>query len=182
MGREEREQVTGERPPPVFDGPQSYVVFACSYPLRRELMKRRIALRLFDGRSANGRLPDAAPHVREDVGEFSLSAPTIPSLLSGSESDVLALPVGARRPYLSVDRSWVYEHAADLGARRLGAGPRARLRFSLAEVDRALTSCYGSRESEAANPAPQAAKRVRRRRRTGTYIELLPIRGRSEAA
>jgi hypothetical protein len=36
---------------------------------------------------------------------------------------------------LGVERSWVYDHAADLGAMRLGDGPRARLRF---DVDRAL--------------------------------------------
>jgi hypothetical protein len=33
-----------------------------------------------------------------------------------------------------VDRSWVYAHADDLGARRLGAGQRPRLRFDPDEV------------------------------------------------
>ena len=33
-----------------------------------------------------------------------------------------------------VERSWVYAHADDLGARRLGAGPRPRLRFDPDEV------------------------------------------------
>jgi excisionase family DNA binding protein len=31
--------------------------------------------------------------------------------------------------YLSVERSYVYEHASELGAIRLGTGPKARLRF-----------------------------------------------------
>jgi len=31
--------------------------------------------------------------------------------------------------HLGVSRDYVYEHADDLGARRLGSGPRARLRF-----------------------------------------------------
>ena len=31
-------------------------------------------------------------------------------------------------------RSWVYEHAADLGAVRLGSGPRPRLAFSPTRV------------------------------------------------
>ena len=35
----------------------------------------------------------------------------------------------------------MYEHAAKLGPRRLGSGPRARLRFSLVEVDEALVAC-----------------------------------------
>lgn len=33
-----------------------------------------------------------------------------------------------------VDRSWVYNHAEDLGARRLGEGRRPRLRFDADEV------------------------------------------------
>lgn len=79
--------------------------------------------------------------------------------------------------YLGVAREWVYEHAAELGARRLGTGPRARLRFSLDEVDAALT-CSGSRESEQA--ASRAVEPIRRRRRAeglGTGVELLPVRG-----
>jgi len=43
--------------------------------------------------------------------------------------------------FLSVDRSYVYEHASKLGALRLGSGPRARLRFDLDEVRRRLTAC-----------------------------------------
>jgi hypothetical protein len=81
--------------------------------------------------------------------------------------------------YLNVERSWVYEHADELGARRLGSGPRARLRFSIAEVDQRLTTCTRSRESRSPDPAPLAALRPRRRRRMGTSVALLPIRGRS---
>jgi hypothetical protein len=84
--------------------------------------------------------------------------------------------------YLDVDRSWVYEHAADLGARRLGSGPRARLRFSIAEVDQRLSACYESRESDTAELAPQAVSRPRRRRASGTSAPLLPIKGIDRAA
>jgi hypothetical protein len=80
--------------------------------------------------------------------------------------------------YLDVERSFVYEHADELGARRLGSGPRARLRFSIAEVDVRLSACSGSRESSAPDPAPAAASRPRARRRMGTSVPLLPIRGR----
>jgi hypothetical protein len=31
--------------------------------------------------------------------------------------------------YLGVGVAWVYEHAVELGARRLGSGPKARLSF-----------------------------------------------------
>jgi hypothetical protein len=36
--------------------------------------------------------------------------------------------------WLNVKPSWVYEHADELGALRLGTGPRARLRFDPDEV------------------------------------------------
>jgi hypothetical protein len=38
---------------------------------------------------------------------------------------------------LGVDREWIYAHAAELGALRLG-GPRGRLRFDLQHVRRVL--------------------------------------------
>jgi len=80
--------------------------------------------------------------------------------------------------YLRVDESWVYANAATLGARRLGSGPKARLRFSLAEADQRLSACCRSRKSKAVNRAPQAASHKRRRRASGTSAHLLPIRGR----
>ena len=88
--------------------------------------------------------------------------------------------VGVRElaEYLAVQPSWIYEHADELGARRLGNGPRARLRFSLAEADERLSTCSAGRESPSLEPAPEGASRPRRRRRMGTNVELLPIRGR----
>lgn len=80
--------------------------------------------------------------------------------------------------HLSVTRGYVYAHADELGARRLGSGPRARLRFSLAEIDERLSTCTAGRGSGSLEPAPQAASRPRRRRPMGTSAELLPIRGR----
>jgi hypothetical protein len=101
---------------------------------------------------------------------------------SGRSSPVL-VDAAALAVHLSVDRSYVYEHATELGAIRLGSGPRARLRFDLEDVRRRLsaTSCSASRESEAVDPAPTAGLRPRRRRQTGTTAQLLPIRGRTEA-
>jgi hypothetical protein len=80
--------------------------------------------------------------------------------------------------YLAVERSWVYEHAAELRARRLGLGPKARLRFSLEDVDRALTTCVSNKGSETdASPAPTPLRRRRRSSGLGTSVDLLPIRG-----
>jgi hypothetical protein len=46
--------------------------------------------------------------------------------LRGASALVDASAVAA---YLDVDRSWVYEHADELGVRRLGSDPRAQLAF-----------------------------------------------------
>jgi hypothetical protein len=70
----------------------------------------------------------------------------------------------ARR--FAVSRDFVYEHADDLGAVRLGNGPKARLRFDPAKVGRALR-----KPPEKTFPQP-------RRRRTRRSSSLLPVRGR----
>jgi hypothetical protein len=80
--------------------------------------------------------------------------------------------------YLAVERGWVYANADRLGARKLGDGPRARLRFDLEEVDRRLASCSEGRESdEPAGGTVTPIKPRRRRGRSGTCAPLLPIRG-----
>lgn len=76
---------------------------------------------------------------------------------------------------LNVEREWVYEHAAELGARRLGDGPRPRLRFDVDEAIDRLT-CLEVRKS--AKPQTRTVEPVRRRRRSspmGTGVPLLPI-------
>jgi hypothetical protein len=79
--------------------------------------------------------------------------------------------------HLSVDEGYVYEHAAELGVRRLGEGPKARLRFSLVEVDERLSACSVVRGSIVPESSAGAAIRRRRRRSLGTGVDLLPIRG-----
>jgi len=84
--------------------------------------------------------------------------------------------------YLNVERAWVYENAIRLRARRLGDGPKARLRFSLKDVDEAVT-CYPSRESGTTETPAIRPKRARARRANlGTNVHLLPIKGPREAA
>jgi hypothetical protein len=70
----------------------------------------------------------------------------------------------ARR--FGVSRDFVYAHADELGAVRLGPGPKARLRFRPAEVGRIL------RRGPARSTQPP--RRTARRRRTSA---LLPVRG-----
>jgi hypothetical protein len=80
--------------------------------------------------------------------------------------------------HMGVTRGWVYENADRLGARRLGDGPRARLRFNIAVAEQ--SSCFVGRWSEA--PPSRMAKpkaRLPRRSATGVVPDLLPIKGRS---
>lgn len=80
----------------------------------------------------------------------------------------------ARR--FGVSRDYVYQHADDLGAVRLGSGPRARLRFDLATVADRLTCCSTSRESERdENRSAKPKAPHRRRRASGAERDLLPI-------
>lgn len=83
---------------------------------------------------------------------------------------------------LGVSRDFVYRHAIELGGRRIGSGPRGRLRFDLGEAERALT-CSPSRESGSAGNGAVKPKPPRRRSaRLGTNAPLLPIRGSREGS
>jgi hypothetical protein len=110
-------------------------------------------LRAADGDAANGTSALTAREwvmvdaIAERVVEL-LSADDVsagPSLVSAAEV--------ARE--LGVGRQWVYEHAEQLGARRLGDGPRARLRFDL-ETVRAASVCLASKQSHGRKPSPVA--------------------------
>jgi excisionase family DNA binding protein len=73
---------------------------------------------------------------------------------------------------LGVSRDFIYQHAAELAGRKIGASPKAPWRFRLEDV-LAATSCQ-----EIRRPASESPASVRRRRsRSGTGVPLLPIRG-----
>src|SRR3954454_20663959 len=64
-----------------------------------------------------------------------------------------------------VSRSYVYEHARELGVIRLGEGPKARLRFDLERVSHALRRMGGVVE-----PRPTAPPRKRPGRPRSTSL------------
>ncbi|HEY5333049.1 MAG TPA: hypothetical protein VIJ21_05820 [Solirubrobacterales bacterium] len=108
-------------------------------------------------------------------------APKVAALLAGGvghgggQSALVDVAEIARRFGLS--RGYVYEHADELGAVRIGDGPRARLRFDVAEVAERLTAGEGSKRpvgsaTRSAKPKPTA----RRRRLSGADAPLIPIR------
>ena len=73
-----------------------------------------------------------------------------------------------------VERSWVYEHAGELGAIRLGKGRRPRLRFDPDLVAERIAAL-----AEERRPAPRGRGRGSRRSRriSADAADLLPLRG-----
>jgi hypothetical protein len=86
--------------------------------------------------------------------------------------DVDARSVAA---FLGVDRSYVYAHAHELGARRLGDGPKARLRFRMADVARAIP--LSTRRESPEEMSPATARQRQQRPAPASRVPLLPIRG-----
>jgi len=82
----------------------------------------------------------------------------------------------ARR--LGIERSWVYSHAIELGAVKLGKGAKPRLRFDPEVAARVLRKVDGK---PATGPPARSGKRVGQPQRSEGRAELLPIRGRGES-
>lgn len=55
---------------------------------------------------------------------------------AGPSPSVRVLKVAEVARVLGRSSAWVYEHAAELGAIRMGTGPRARIGFDLATIER----------------------------------------------
>jgi hypothetical protein len=68
-------------------------------------------------------------------------------------------------------RSWVYEHAGELGAVRLGSCPRPRLGFSPARVAEQLETV----DKPATTPLPEPARARRRGQRAGRTATGAPL-------
>jgi hypothetical protein len=94
-------------------------------------------------------------------------APLVAEAMGGPSPFLDAAQVARR---YGVDRGWVYEHAAELGAIRLGGGPRPRLRFDPRVVDEAMRG-----EMRAGAPRKRT-RRPRKRTKSGVgSVALLPI-------
>jgi hypothetical protein len=79
---------------------------------------------------------------------------------------------------LGVSRDYVYAHWQELGGKRLGSGPRGRLRFDLDRALAAWTPCSTRKESREPKRLDATGVSTRRHReRMGSSRDLLPIRG-----
>lgn len=82
----------------------------------------------------------------------------------------------ARR--FGIERSWVYSHAIELGAVKLGSSPKPRLRFDPQIAARVLRKAW---EQTAADPPARSGKRAGRPSAGGgSEARLLPIRDEGE--
>ncbi|MDE3075009.1 MAG: hypothetical protein KGJ86_06230 [Chloroflexota bacterium] len=79
---------------------------------------------------------------------------------------------------LGCSRDCIYARSAELGGKRIGNGPRGRLRFDLDRAHEAWSARPHSKASRAPDtPAAPGRSAPRRRRRMGSGPELLPIKG-----
>lgn len=80
-----------------------------------------------------------------------------------------------------VSRAFVYEHADEIGAIRVGAGPRPRLRFDPATVgERLLGASAANRPPTGAGDVAASATHRKPDVATDARDHLLPIRGASQ--
>jgi hypothetical protein len=102
-----------------------------------------------------------APRLERRLVELLIEPQSKPTASGPVDATALAAELG-------VSRAFVYDHADELGAIRLGSGPKGRLRFDL-ETAREATGRYGSSQSQAENPnagGRSSARRAPRRRRS----------------
>lgn len=79
---------------------------------------------------------------------------------------------------LGRSREWVYRHADDLAAVRLGDGARPRLGFERVKVAEYLRACESDwRSQPVEEPTPKPNQTRRRKVANGQGRDLLPIRG-----
>lgn len=82
------------------------------------------------------------------------------------------LDTAATAERFAVSTEYLYAHADRLGAKRLGDGPKARLRFDPTVVEERLAA------DRPAQSAPTGAdRRTRKRCRKQAAVDLLPVRG-----
>jgi hypothetical protein len=106
-----------------------------------------------------------AHRVVELLEERGLAADVGPRLVSAAEV--------ARR--LSRSRPWVYDHADELGAVKLGTGDRPRLGFPPEAVEAYLSARSGRVGSNDQGPAPERTPSKRRRKNGKPDVQLLPV-------
>jgi len=136
---------------------------------------------------------EVTPRAAATPTEVRLHPDTLEQL-AGRVAELLAATLGPQQPaapaspgrllsaaevseWWGVERAWVYEHAEQLGAIRLGAGQRPRLRF---DPDQAAAHLAALRPRLPERRAPRRHHARRSRRSAGDSGDSLPNRPGSE--
>jgi hypothetical protein len=115
---------------------------------------------------------------REDIAAIAQAVVELLKATDAAPAGTELLTAAQVAARYGVARSFVYEHADELGAVRLGDGRKPRVRFDPETVSTALRACSTGRRSHAAEKRePEPNARSQSRRSMGTGVELLPIRG-----
>jgi hypothetical protein len=123
--------------------------------------------------------PDARPAESQALDRATIDAIArrVIELLGDESSEVRLVDAEEVSRRFALSKGWVYAHAEELGAIRLGSGARPRLRFNPRVVIEQLSSRSVGESSQ--TRISQAAKPRRGRRRkdhVGQRGDLLPIR------
>jgi hypothetical protein len=119
------------------------------------------------------------PLSEHDLALVDAVAERVLELLGERDARSRLVSAGELAKLLGRSREWVYDHAEDLGGRRIGDGSRPRLWF---DVDRALSARPTSEGSPPPDPpVPAGEPRRRRRRGPGSEAPLLSVGGRKVA-
>jgi hypothetical protein len=109
--------------------------------------------------------------IAQRVAQLLRQPPVEPGPAAAASSPLVSAARLAQQ--LGVTRAWVYEHARELGAIQLGAGPRPRLRFD----PRIAAQALASRNEQVAPTPPVERPHRARPRSVERAVPLLPLRG-----
>jgi hypothetical protein len=91
---------------------------------------------------------------------------------SGRTGTSALIDAGELARLTGVSRTWIYQHARELGAIRLGDGPKARLRFRVEAVEQLLKPDTQTSAGSGARLRPREQSPP-----SGAQATLIPIRG-----
>jgi hypothetical protein len=115
--------------------------------------------------------PSEARTIAEALADVLVERDLVVERTPGPAARVLDVSEVARM--LGRRPAWVYAHAAELGAFRFGKGPKARLGFDVAGVERWKRE-HQMRRSE---PKPSTRRGRSRPRGLSTGVKLIPYEG-----
>ena len=123
--------------------------------------------------------PMASPRIKLDPQAVEAIARRVVEILErrGLQGRELVDAAELARRF-GIERSWVYSHAIELGAVKLGGGAKPRLRFDPEIAARVLRRV--GEESEPDSPARSGERASQPPRHGGSEVRLLPVRDEGE--